>query len=277
MNGLPDWLLPTIAAVVAAAMVPLLARSGRGDSEGPPAQVAPTKSALPFVLAGFAIAAMVWWVGERPGPAVVALVLWQGAGAILRARRQREMAEREERHAIQAIGAASRSLRAGIPLAAMLQMLADESEGRTRQALREVVQRESLGEELSSAIRQVLLRSPLASLRAFGLALVVQGSAGGNLADATDRLAMSLVERGRVRRRARTIMSYSRNASRVLAVTPLVAIPVLAWAVDGYTRVLLDRPEGNLILAAAAIMLTLGLLTIQRMSRIEPLPEGGPR
>ena len=276
MTGLPTWTPPVMVAALAAVLALLLTTWKRGQPIDLNAS-ARRESSLPTTLLGFALAAVVWWLGERPGPAIVVLVLWQGFGTILRARRRRERADREEQHAIQAIASASRALRAGIPLGAMLQMLADESEGETRAALREVVQRETLGEELGSAIRQVLLRSPLASLRAFGLALVVHGSAGGNLADATDRLAMSLVERGRVRRRARTIMAYSRNATRVLAVTPLAAVPVLTWAVDGYTRVLLDRPEGNAILAVAATMLTLGLLAIQRMSRIEPLPEGGLR
>jgi Flp pilus assembly protein TadB len=158
----------------------------------------------------------------------------------------------------------------------MLQMLANEGRGQTGQALREVIQRESMGETLASAIRRVLLASPLASLRAFGLALTVQLSAGGNLAQTTDRLAMSLVERGRVRRRARTILAYSRAAASILAIAPLVAVPLLSSMIDGYSTILLDRPEGNLMLAAAAIMLITGLLSIQRISRIEtPSGRGG--
>ncbi|NBX26248.1 MAG: hypothetical protein EBQ99_09425 [Planctomycetes bacterium] len=175
------------------------------------------------------------------------------------------------------MGSASRALRAGIPLSGMLQILADESRGETRAALRELLQREAMGEELEMAIRQVLLRSPLAALRAFGLALTVQLSAGGNLADTTDRLALALVERTRVRRRARTIVAYSRTAANVLAITPLVAIPILASTVDGYSTMLLDRPQGNLLLGAAAIMLVGGLIAIQRLSRIERLPDWGTR
>lgn len=88
---------------------------------------------------------------------------------------------------------------------------------------------------------------------------------------------MSLVERARVRRRARTIMAYSRTAANVLAIAPLVAIPILASSVEGYTRILLDQPAGNLLLAAAAVMLIAGLVAIQRLSRIERLPDWGTR
>ena len=196
---------------------------------------------------------------------------------MMRSRRRRRLADQEEAFAVEAIGTASRALRAGIPVSGMLQMLADESRGQTRLAMREMMQREGMGEELASCIRSVLLASPLPALRAFGMALVVQLSAGGNLAETTDRLALSLVERSRVRRRARTIMAYSRNAANVLAITPLLAVPMLASLVDGYAGVLLDRPEGNVLLGASAFMLVMGLLMIQRMSRVDPTPNWGGR
>jgi Flp pilus assembly protein TadB len=45
--------------------------------------------------------------------------------------------------------------------------------------------------------------------------------------------------------------------------------------IDGYSAILLDRPEGNLMLGAAAIMLITGLLSIQRISRIDTLSGRG--
>jgi Flp pilus assembly protein TadB len=72
-------------------------------------------------------------------------------------------------------------------------------------------------------------------------------------------------------------MAYSRTAANVLAIAPLVAIPILASSVEGYTRILLDQPAGNLLLAAAAVMLIAGLIAIQRLSRIERLPDWGTR
>lgn len=274
--NLPPWGMPAIAGVVAAVAVMLLARPG-ADASAPakPVRSEAGGSRLPSLMACIALAAMVGWLVQRPGPAIATLVTSMGLLEMLRSRRRQHRAEQEERHAVEAIGSASRALRAGLPLHGMLEMLAHESQGETRVALREVMQREDMGEELDSAIRQVLLRSPLASLRAFGLALVVQLSAGGNLADATDRLALSLVERARVRRRTRAIVAYGRTAAQVLAIAPLVAIPMLASTVEGYSRMLLDQPTGNTLLAVSALMLITGLVAIQRLSRIEKLPDWG--
>ena len=274
--NLPPWGMPAIAGVVAAVAVLLLARPGvEPSAPAKPTRNASSGSRLPSLMTGIALAAAVGWLSQRPGPALATLVTSVGLMEMLRSRRRQHRAEQEERHAVEAIGSASRALRAGLPLHGMLEMLAHESQGETRAALREVMQREDMGEELDSAIRQVLLRSPLASLRAFGLALVVQLSAGGNLADATDRLALSLVERARVRRRTRAIVAYGRTAAQVLAIAPLVAIPMLASTVEGYGRMLLDQPTGNTLLAVSALMLITGLVAIQRLARIEKLPDWG--
>lgn len=277
MSGAPAWLMPALAGLIAAAMVALLARPERPAANAKTAKPQPGESWWPGLLVSLAATAMVGWLSERLGPTLAVLAISVGVNALLRSRRRLRRAEEEERHAVEAIASASRALRAGIPLSGMLRILADESRGETRNALREVMQREGMGEELAAAIRSVLLQSRLASLRAFGLALTIQLSAGGNLADTTDRLALSLVERVRVRRRARTIMAYGRTAANVLAIAPLVAIPLLASTVEGYTRTLLDRPEGNMVLAAAAIMLISGLVAIQRLSRIETLPDWGTK
>lgn len=273
MNLTADWILPLVAGGVAAVVTVVLASRRPPPTMPHPVPTSTREPWLPWLLVGVVLAATSGLLTGRAGPAVAAFAISQGLGMMLRSRRRRQRADQEELHAAEAIGTASRALRAGIPVSGMLQMLADESRGQTRLALRELMQRESLGEELASCIRSVLLTSPLPALRAFGMVLSVQLSAGGNLADATDRLALSLVERSRVRRRARTIVAYSRNAANVLAVTPLLAVPMLTTTVDGYAQVLLDRPEGNMLLAVSAIMLVTGLLLIQRMSRVDRMPE----
>jgi Flp pilus assembly protein TadB len=94
-------------------------------------------------------------------------------------------------------------------------------------------------------------------------------ASGGNLADTTDRLSQSLVERSRVRRRARTIVSYSRMATQILLVLPLAAILIMSSVLDGYADLLLNRQEGNVILGLAALMVVAGLVLAQRFGRID--------
>lgn len=242
-----------------------------GDDAAPPAYApgeSPTARASLLAL-GLAIATVLWIAGERPMLAAAVFAVWNLIVVIVRSRARTRRTVEQERYAVEAISGASRALRAGIPLGGMLEILAVEGRGEAGRAFREIIRRESLGEDLASAIRRVLLRSPLPALRAFGLAVIVQINAGGDLADTTDRLARSLVERGRMRRRARTIVSYSRAAATVLSVLPILAVPLMAWLVDDYLTLLLDRPAGNILLAVSAVLLVAGIASIQRFGRID--------
>lgn len=227
-----------------------------------------TRSPFPLVI-GLVLGGFIWVIAERPTLAIAAFVLCYGVSEMLRIRKQKIQLVLEEQYAIEAVGGASRSLRAGIPLSGMLQILSVETRGQTQMAFRQIIQREAMGEELAIAIRRVLLQSPLSTLRAFGLALIIQISAGGNLADTTDRLARSLVDRTRVLRRSKAIVAYARAAAIVLAVLPPIVIALMCVMVEGYSEFLFDRTEGNTILGVAVVLVVIGLTSIQRFGRIE--------
>jgi tight adherence protein B len=233
------------------------------DSRG-----SPSRRALRTVLVVAAVLVL-WRLTDRPALAAALVVLWGGIMWLLRSRAKHRLQMEEESNAIDAIGAASRALRAGIPVSGMLEFLATESRGRSGATFREVVQREKLGEDMSSAIRHVLLTSPLTALRAFGLTLLSQLESGGNIADTADRLARALIERRRMHRRARTIMAYTRAAATLLAALPAVVVPMLCYLLDEYAQFMLRTPTGNLMLAACACLLVIGTALIQRLSRLD--------
>jgi tight adherence protein B len=236
-------------------------------------QISPKRRMLRLVLV---IAAMLvlWRLTDRPALAVALAVLWVGIVWLLRSRAKHRLQMEEESNAIDAIGAASRALRAGIPVSGMLEFLAAESRGRSGMAFREIVQREKLGEDMASAIRHVLLTSPLTALRAFGLTLLSQLESGGNIADTADRLARALIERRRMHRRARTIMAYTRAAATLLAALPAIVVPLLCYLLDEYAQFMLHTPSGNLMLAACACLLAVGTTLIQRLSRLDAVHVG---
>ena len=246
------------------------------------AAIAPTATSvrrLPVlrIVMAAAVGLVALRLSDRPTLAVLVVVVWLGANALLRARRNNRLALQEETHAIEAIGAASRALRAGIPVGGMLEFLATESRGEAGRAFREIVHREGVGEELSSTLRRVLLVSPLPPLRAFGLTILSQLGSGGDIADTTDRLARALLERARMRRRARTIMAYTRSASVLLAVMPVIIMPLLCWMLEDYAHFMLQTPTGNLLLAISACLVVGGTLLMQRLSRLESSRAGVPR
>lgn len=267
-----DWLAPVLAGAAAGLAYWLVARAPRAA----PSRRRSAWSPLPL-LGGLALGAIVWFAFDRPLLGVAAFGAWQGGSLFLRAKERERAFREDERDAVEAIATAGRALRAGIPLSGVLEIVAHRSRGRAREAFAEIIQREQLGEELASAVRGALLASDVPALRSFGLAVVAQLQSGGNLADTTDRLSHALIERARVRRRARTIVAYSRMATQILLVLPLVAMLIMSFVLDDYVEILLDRMEGNVILGMAALMVVAGLVLVQRFGRIDLDGGGGSR
>lgn len=280
MSALQDpAMLPTLAAIAAFGVFCLVAwRRAVVAAPGPqPAIQNPGVSRrrqLLRVALVLAAVLVLWRLTDRPALAAALAVLWVGIVWLLRSRARHRLQMEEESNAIEAIGAASRALRAGIPVSGMLEFLAAESRGRSGMAFREVVQREKLGEDMASAIRHVLLDSPLTALRAFGLTMLSQLESGGNIADTADRLARALIERRRMHRRARTIMAYTRAAATLLAALPAIVVPLLCYLLDEYARFMLHTPTGNLMLAVCACLLVIGTTLIQRLSRLDTVHAG---
>lgn len=225
-------------------------------------------------MVGLVVVGLLWYFTGRSGLALAVLAIWSAVTLLMRMRRTAGARVTEETEALDAIASASRILRAGIPVSGMLSILAAESKGETGAAFRELERRESLGEELDSAVRRVLVASPVAPLRAFGLSLLVHLEAGGNLAESADRLSRMLIERGRVRRRARTLTSYGRSAATLLALMPFVIVLLMSVMIEGYADFVFKRPIGNLILSLAAVFVMVGVLAIQRISAVDDASRG---
>lgn len=262
------------AAMTLLAWTFILMRSGSASPRGMErARAAPrAERDRPWTLAiGIAIAGALWLGLDQPVLAAASMLLWTGGVRMMRIRRQRRAEGEELQHAIEAIGTAGRALRSGIPLAGVLRILATDSRGETQRAFREIETRGALGEDLASSIESVLLASPIPALRAFGLALIQQIAAGGNLAEVTDRLARSLVERSRIRRRIRTILAYGRAAAIALALTPLLVVPMLCQMLDGYAALLFGSSTGHVLLIVASSLLVAGAAAIQRLTGVDQL------
>ncbi len=253
------------------------AATSRGHTERKAmARRAPPRAMAPFA-AGLSIAGVMWIALDLPLLASATLLLWVAGLRILRTRHARQCDASDFEYALEAIGSAGRALRAGIPMTGVLRILADESRGSAQTAFREIVGREALGEELATSISSVLLKSPNPALRAFGLAMIQQLAAGGNLAEVTDRLARALVDRARIRRRARAILAYGRAATIALALVPLLIVPMLCQIVDGYADLLLRSNTGHVLLIVSASLLVMGVVSIQRLTDIDAMrPESRP-
>jgi tight adherence protein B len=264
-----DWqrVAPPLAAAAAAFLV--FRRAGAAaDAPRVRPEGDASATALPL-FAGLAVAFWLWRTDGRPWLAVAAAAVGYGLTMIWRdlARQRRDVADEAE--ALAVISAANRAMRAGMPLLAVLEAAAQESTGEAQAALREILQRERLGEDLANALRSVMQGVRQPELRAFGVALAVNQDVGGNLVATSERLSRAVIERGRTRRRARTIVAYARSAALALAGLPFAATILLGQMLPGYSDFLWRTTAGNAMAAVATVLMVIGLRSIQRLARIE--------
>jgi Flp pilus assembly protein TadB len=270
-----DWqrLAPPLAAAIVAAVVWRRAATAADRPKSTPgtSSAGNPLAALPLV-AGAAAGLWLWRSLGKPWLAFAAFAFGYGMTTLWRAVERQRAEAAAETEAFVAIGAANRALRAGLPLLEVLATAAGEAAGEARAALREILHRERLGDDLAAAVRKVMRTVRQPELRAFGMALAVNQEVGGNLVATSERLTRALVDRSRTRRRARTIVAYSRTAALALAVLPFVAVTMLARLLPGYLDFLLGTNGGNAMVAIASALLVLGLRSIQRMAQVDAAP-----
>ncbi len=291
MTGLLQhpWSVPVISGIIAFAIWYLalvrptqraeLARSAAEADDAPPEPPRERHwiEARAMDYAGLVAGFAAWMLGASEGLAFALLALVVGIVSTARSRIRARRAEREERDVLDAIGTAATGLRAGIPLAGVMQLLASESRGEPGRAFREVARREAMGQDFVAAVERVLAGSRLVALRVFGLALVVHTSAGGNLSTTADRIARSLIDRARMRRRTRTILAYGVFAANLLATAPIFGFLFLSIQLDEYSALMLEEPIGHLLLGLSAALVVVGIVSVRRMSSFDRIGDGGLR
>ncbi|MEC7352193.1 MAG: type II secretion system F family protein [Planctomycetota bacterium] len=201
--------------------------------------------------------------------AVLVLALIAGLVAlVLRIRASRRRAVLEEQ-CVSCLRLASRSLRAGHPISGVIRVLAERVPAPLGDQFVQVLQRESLGESLGDAVRNVLLRSETMEMRAFGTALLVQMEAGGNLTESIDRLCDTIVERMVLRRRGRALTADARLSAQLLMLVPFIIVLVFSNYSQRYADFIFGDPLGRLLLVGSLMLLIAGMLVVQRFSRID--------
>ncbi|MAC19898.1 MAG: hypothetical protein CMJ23_09540 [Phycisphaerae bacterium] len=276
MELIQSWLLPVAVFLLVTGLwlrVAFPAEEATRDGKGSAKTQAFLISMIPtLMVGGFGVA--VWMATGRPIFATIAFGSGYIIATLVRRTGKRRFEERESRYALTAIQTATRVLKAGIPVPGMLEVLARDGEGDTGKAFREVLRREELGESLPDAIRVVLLTGSRPELRTFGMALLLHIDVGGNLVETFDRLAKSILERGRIQRRSDAIITYGRVAGGVLAMAPFVVVPVLSLTLDGYADYVFNRPLGNAIIITSLGLIIAGAYIMQRMTQAVPKQAG---
>jgi tight adherence protein B len=225
---------------------------------------------LLMLLAGsvaLAIASRVDWV-----PLWAAVLLATSVGLlpylyILKRRAKRF--RRFEENFPEALDSLARSLRAGHPFAAAMEIVAEESDAPVSLEMRQTAADGNLGTSWTEALNNLVVRMPLLEVSTFASAVQLQNRTGGKLHEVLSALAENMRESTALKGEVRALAAYGKLTGTILTVLPIGIAAVMSVVNPSYLAILIYHPYGKFMIVGAVLCLVTAHLVIRRIVDIK--------
>ena len=204
------------------------------------------------------------WVPALFGFLVVPMTWWWMATVKVHRNQQKF-----ERQLVDGLELCARALKAGHPLLAAFQLIADEIPAPVGQIFAEICQQQALGVRMEDALRRSAMQTKNEDMQLFSAAMAIHLRSGGNLAEVMQGLAFVIRERLRLGRRFRTLIAQTQISKRILIAMPIIMFFVLNLISPDYMRQMYTVPFGQALLAGAAMGLLLGWFVMNKMANLK--------
>ena len=163
----------------------------------------------------------------------------------------------------------ARALKAGHAFSTGLKMVADEMSEPIGPEFRKAFDEQNFGLPLKDSLTNLTVRIPLLDVRFFSTAVLIQRETGGNLAEILENLGHVVRERFKILRQVRVYTAHGRLTGYVLLGLPVFLAIALAFINPEHMQLLFRERMGHMMLAATAVMQTIGYFWIKQVVKIE--------
>lgn len=216
-----------------------------------------------FVFVGVA------WVAHQPS--VLALGAAAVAGALpvmyLQYQRHRRLL-RMERQLPDALDLVTRALRAGHSFASGVQMIGEEMSDPIASEFRMVADEVNFGVSLQQALTNLSERVPLADLRYFVVAVLIQRDSGGNLTEVLSNLGRLIRDRLKLLARVRVLSSEGRLSAWILGLMPFALAGLMNLFNPEFMSPLWTDPIGRTVLQWMLALMLVGIVMLRKIVKI---------
>jgi tight adherence protein B len=168
-----------------------------------------------------------------------------------------------------ALDSLARSLRAGHPFAAAMDIVAGECEQPVAAEMHQTAVEGNLGTSWEQAFSNLVERVPLLEVSMFASAVQLQNRTGGKLNEVLATLAENMRESVSLKGEVRALAAHGKLTGTVLTVLPIVIAGVMAVVNPSYLAILIHYPDGKYLIAAAVACLVLARFVIRRIVDIK--------
>jgi tight adherence protein B len=180
--------------------------------------------------------------------------------------RRRERISKQLPEAAQMV---ANSLRAGFSFQHGLALVADQMEPPISDEFARANVDLNVGSSIEEALHALLARADTAEMNLVVTAILVQRTAGGNLAEVLEMVAEQIRERDRLMGEVKTMTSQQRFSGLVLALWPVLLLGAFCLLNWDQTSLLFTTTAGLMMLAIGAGLQFMGFVTIRRILSVE--------
>lgn len=180
---------------------------------------------LAAISGGFALGLGIWMIALLSAAALSLGIPFSFISAIAERRRKKLQNQFPE-----ALNVFVRSLRAGHPVTAALELLTREMEDPIGSEFGLVADEISYGSELRQAMSNMAERWDLDDLRIFVITLSIQSETGGNLAEVLENLGSVIRERASLLLKVRALSSEGKMTGIMLTALPLISLTLTLFS-----------------------------------------------
>jgi tight adherence protein B len=158
-----------------------------------------------------------------------------------------------------------RGVKAGLPLADCLRIIASEASEPVRSEFRQIVEAQTLGMSISEAVERMPERIPTPEANFFAIVITIQQKAGGNLGEALSNLSRVLRERKKMADKVRAMSSEARASAYIIGSLP-VAVALLVYITSPqYIEQLWLKETGRVVLFGCFCAMAFGSFVMNKM------------
>ena len=203
-------------------------------------------------------------------PALLALAAVVAAlvplGIALRSRRRRM--RRIEEQLPDALDLMSRALRAGHAFPSALKMVGDEMADPIATEFGAAFDEVNFGMSMQDALMNLATRVPSTELKYFVVAVLIQRTTGGNLAELLDQIAAIMRARQKLLGTIRVLSADGRLSAWILCLLPFVLATAIFMLNPGFLGILWTDPAGKVIVGMAIVLMVIGIFWMRNVIRI---------
>jgi tight adherence protein B len=168
-----------------------------------------------------------------------------------------------------AIDVIVRGIKAGLPLADCLRMIASEAQEPLKSEFRTVIESQTLGISIADAVGKLYERIPVAEANFFAIVIAIQQKAGGNLSEALGNLSRVLRDRRKMQGKIKAMSMEAKASAAIIACLPFTVAFLTYLSSPTYIELLWTTQVGKICLVVSGLWMMTGVFVMKKMISFE--------